>query len=144
LSIRRWDPMSELSNIREQMNRMWDFLRPVSFREAGAPRIDLHQTPEAIIATAELPGVASKDDVEIHVTPDTLTIRGELRRTQDVRDEDFIHTERYIGRFSRTLPLPVEVKPEEATASYENGLLEIRLPKSEASRGRQPYRVPIQ
>lgn len=143
MSIKRWDPISELSSIREQMNRMWDFLRP-TFRDGGAPRIDLHQTPDEIIATAELPGVASKDDIEVHVTPDSLTIRGELRRNYDVREEDFIHAERFIGRFSRTLPLPVEVKPEEARASYENGLLEVHLPKTEVNRGRQPYRVPIQ
>lgn len=144
MSIRRWDPFTELSTIRDQMNRMWDFLRPLSLRDSSLPRIDLHQTPDEIVATAELPGIASKDDIQIEVTPDSLTIRGEIKRGYDAPDEDFIHSERFVGRFSRTLPLPVEVKAEETSASYNNGLLEVHIPKTEATRGRQPYHVAIQ
>ena len=142
MSIRRWDPISELSTLRDQMNRMWDSVRPV-MREPQAPRIDLHQTEDEVIAIAELPGIESKEDIEVELTKEAISLRGEFRRHQDVPDEDYIHSERYIGSFSRTIPLPVEVKPEEAQGSFTNGLLEIRIPKTEAGKQKRSYRVPI-
>lgn len=142
MSIRRWDPLSELTTLRDQMNRMWDSLRPV-VRGPETPRIDVHQTADEVIAIAELPGVESKEDIEVEVTDDTISLRGEFRRHHDVRDEDYIHAERYYGSFARTIPLPVEVKPEEAQGSFTNGLLEIRIPKTEASKKKRPYRVNI-
>lgn len=142
MSIRRWDPISELSTLRDQMNRMWDAVRPV-IREPEEPRIDVHQTQDEVIAIAELPGIESKDDIEVEVTKEAISLRGEFRRLQDIRDEDYIHSERYIGSFARTIPLPVEVKPEEAQGFFTNGLLEIRIPKTEASKQKRSYRVPI-
>lgn len=146
MSIMRWDPFGELTNLRNQMNRFFDH----TFRKgimAGAepfgPRVDLYQTEQEVVATAELPGVQSKDDIEVAVTPDTLSLRGELKRTQDFNEDNFFHSERYYGSFSRTLPLPAEVKPEETRASYQNGLLEIRMPKTETGR-KTVHRVPIQ
>lgn len=146
MSMIRWDPFGEISNLRNQMNRFFDH----TFRKgvmAGAepfgPRVDLYQTDQEVVVSAELPGVESKDDIEVTVTPDTLSLRGELKRIQDVREEHFFHSERYFGSFSRTLPLPAEVKPEDTRASYQNGLLEIRMPKTEKSR-KNAHRVPIQ
>lgn len=141
MSLRRWDP-PELATLREQMNRLWDTLR-TGTREAAAPRIDVHQTEDEVIAVAELPGVPSKDDVEVHVTKDSVSVRGEIKRVHDVREEDFIHSERFYGGFSRTVPLPVEVKPNEARARFENGILEIRIPKTEAGRRPKAHRVDI-
>ncbi|MCL6560926.1 MAG: Hsp20/alpha crystallin family protein [Firmicutes bacterium] len=145
MSIMRWDPFGEISNLRNQMNRFFDqtfrrnlFPGPESF----GPRIDLYQTETDVVATAELPGVESKDDIEVSVTPDALSIKGELKRTHNVKDEHFFHSERYFGSFSRTLPLPAEVKPEETRASYENGVLEIRMPKTEKGR-KNAHRVQI-
>lgn len=146
MSIMRWDPFGEITNLRNQMNRFFDH----TFRKgimAGAeplgPRVDLYQTEQEVVATAELPGVQSKDDIEVAVTPDTLSIRGEFKRTQDVHEENIFHSERYYGSFGRTLPLPAEVRPEETRASYQNGLLEIRMPKTETGR-KTVHRVPIQ
>lgn len=141
MGLRRWDP-PELSALREQMNRMWDFLR-TGTRETGIPRVDVHQTEDEVIAVAEIPGVASKDDIEVQVTRDSITIRGEVRRVHDLQEEDFIHSERYYGNFARTLPLPVEVQPDAAAGRFENGLLEIRIPKTEAGKRQRPHRVNI-
>jgi HSP20 family protein len=141
MGLRRWDP-PELNTLREHMNRMWDFLR-AGMRETVAPRIDIHQTEDEVVAVAELPGVPSKDDIEVNVTKDSISIRGEIRRVHDIKDEDYIHSERFYGSFSRTLPLPVEVKPGEAKGRFENGLLEIRIPKTEAGRKQRSYRVDI-
>jgi HSP20 family protein len=141
MDLKRWDP-PELNTLREQMNRMWDFLRS-GIRETGAPRIDVHQTADEVVTLAELPGIPSKDDIEVRVTNDSISIRGEFRRVHDVHEEDFVHNERFYGSFSRTLPLPVEVKPEEATGRFENGLLEVRIPKTEAGKKQKHHRVKI-
>lgn len=137
MSIMRWDPFGEISSLRHQMNRFFDqaFRRNyMSEPEAFGPRIDIYQTENEVVATAELPGIDSKDDIEVMVAPDNLTLKGELKRVQDVKDEHFVHSERYHGLFQRSLPLPAEVNPEGAKASYTNGLLEIIMPKSEKSR----------
>jgi len=146
MSIMRWDPFGELTYLRSQMNRFFDHTFRRSFltgAEPFGPRIDLYQTDQEVVATAELPGVESKNDVEITLTSDSLSLRGELKRSHDVGDENFIHVERYYGSFSRTLPLPAEVKPDEARASYQNGILEIRMPKTEKGR-KMAHNVPIQ
>ncbi|MEW6182013.1 MAG: Hsp20/alpha crystallin family protein [Bacillota bacterium] len=146
--MRRRDPYGELSNIRDQMNKLWDVLRPgLGFRlgtpgEIPSPRIDLHQSENDIRAVVEIPGLESKDDIEVIVTDNTLTVRGEIKRSYEQEGEGVFHSERYYGAFNRTLSLPVEVKPDESTASYKNGVLEIRMPKTEASK-RRTVRVPI-
>jgi len=135
MSLRRWDPFGEMQSLREQMNRMWEFLRPG--RDAGIPRIDITQDGNDIVVTAEIPGVASKDDIEVTLTADSITIRGEVKREKEVRDEDSYLSERYFGSFSRTLPLPVEVKAGQAKASYKNGVLEVRVPVSDEGRKKE-------
>ena len=105
--------------------------------------MDLYQTDREVVATAELPGIQSKDDIEVTLTPDTLSLRGELKRFHDLEEDNVFHSERYYGSFSRTLPLPAEIKPEEARASLQSGLLEIRMPKTERSL-KKAHRVPIQ
>jgi HSP20 family protein len=105
--------------------------------------VDLYQTDREVVATAELPGIQSKDDIEVTLTPDTLSLRGELKRFHDLEEDNVFHSERYYGSFSRTLPLPAEIKPEEARASLQSGLLEIRMPKTERSL-KKAHRVPIQ
>lgn len=149
MTLRRRDPFGEITNLREQMNRLWDVLRPgFGFRwgapgEAAAPRLDLYQTDNDVVAVAEIPGLETKEDLEVTVTPDTLTLRGELKRGYEHQDEGLLHSERYYGAFSRTVSLPVEVKPEESSASYRNGILEVRMPKTEVGR-RRSVKVPIQ
>jgi HSP20 family protein len=73
---------------------------------------------------------------------EAISLRGKFRRHHDVRDED-IHSDATSGALPATIPLPVEVKPEEAQGSFTNGLLEIRIPKHEASKQKRSYRVPI-
>lgn len=146
--MRRRDPFGEISSIRDQMNKLWEVLRPgLGFRfgvqgEIPAPRVDLYQSENDVRAVVEIPGLESKEDVEVTVTDNTLTIRGEIKRSYEQEEEGVFHSERYYGSFNRTLSLPVEVKPEESTASYNNGVLEVRMPKTEASK-RRMVRVPI-
>ncbi len=144
--IVKWDPFNELSNLKNQVNRFFDHTLKrgiFSTVEAYGPKIDLYQTEDEVVAEAELPGVESKDDIEINVSPNSLTIRGELKRGRELREESFFHSERYYGAFYRTLSLPAEVEPGKALARYQNGILEIRMPKSERGR-KNTYRIPIQ
>ncbi|HBC92151.1 MAG TPA: Hsp20/alpha crystallin family protein [Pelotomaculum sp.] len=147
MSIVRWDPFGEISNLRNQMNKIFDhnFLKRglMTATEQFGPRVDLYQTDREVVATAELPGIESKDDIEVTVTPDTLSLKGELKRFKEVDEDNIFHSERYYGTFSRMLPLPAEVKPEETLANYHNGLLEIRMPKTERGQ-KKMHRIKIQ
>ena len=149
MTLRRRDPFGEISSLREQMNRLWDILRPGFFGFRGGtldeipgPRMDIYQTEDEVVAVAELPGLDAKDDLEVTVNEDTLSLRGTIKRHYAQNEDDLVHTERYYGTFSRTASLPVEVQPEKAIANYKNGILEIRMPKSESAK-RRAVRIPI-
>lgn len=97
------------------------------------PAVDVHQTDNDVVVTADLPGF-DREEVEVSITGDTLTLSGEHKENQDVTDEHYIRRERRFGRFIRTIPLPVEVNAAGATAGYKNGTLRVVLPKSERAR----------
>lgn len=148
MGIIRWDPFHELSQMRHQIDRYLDsFWGRTRHDLAGitghGPRMDVYQTENEVVATAELPGIQSKDDIEVRVDSDRLTIRGELKRSQEHKEENSIYNERYYGTFTRVLQLPARVKPDQARATYHNGVLEIRMAKSEPGDNRG-HRIQIQ
>lgn len=112
--------------------RPWRSERPFA---VAAPRLDVIDKDDHIIVQAELPGVR-KEDVEISLSDRLFTIKGEIRRDEEKKDGDFYRRERIHGRFSRTIPLPVEVDEEDADAKLDNGLLEVRLHKTKRARKR--------
>ncbi|MCG0277053.1 MAG: Hsp20/alpha crystallin family protein [Thermanaeromonas sp.] len=128
-------PWRELASFRDELMRAWPGTWLGGLAEG--PRLDLYQTDREVVVTAELPGLVSKDDVEITATEDSLTIRGEIKRSQEASDRNYHRTERFYGTFARTIGLPAEVEPEKATASYQNGILEIRLPKAAQQKQRR-------
>ena len=95
---------------------------------SGQLTIDVYQTPSHIVIESAVAGV-SESDLSIDVTNDSVSIKGQRRREKHVRDEDYLYQECYWGRFSRSVILPQEVDPEEAVASFKNGILTIQLPK---------------
>jgi HSP20 family protein len=109
---------------------------------AWAPRIEAFQKEDQFIVRAELPGL-KREDIEVNVTEDAITIQGERRQEQERKEEGFFHSERSYGSFYRAIPLPEGVISDSAKASFRDGVLEIRLqaPPNEVSRGR---RVEIQ
>lgn len=114
----------------EVLNEFFD-LRPFSpFREDEfwAPSLDLSETEREFIVKAELPGVDPKD-IEVSVHRDLLTIRGERKQEGEEKGENYHLIERSYGSFCRSLRLPTEVRADEAEASYDRGVLRIRLPK---------------
>lgn len=147
MGITRWDPFRELGQMRHQIDRYLDSFWGRGGQElafAGhSPRIDVYQTESEVIATAEIPGVESKEDIEVRVDSEQLTIRGEIKRSRDHNEEHAVYNERFYGNFTRVVQLPARVIPDRAGASYSNGVLEIRMTKSDPGEGRG-RRIPIQ
>ncbi len=140
---RRDDPFGSLQ--REVQRLFEDFARgfdrgPLFAPEGFAPRIDVRETDDEVLVGAELPGLEEKD-FELHLTQDALTIRGEKRHEEE--EKGSVHRfERSYGVFERTLPLPCEVDPEKADATYRNGVLSVTLPKAPSAR-RRVHRIEV-
>ncbi|MEK7507818.1 MAG: Hsp20/alpha crystallin family protein [Patescibacteria group bacterium] len=94
----------------------------------GQLTVDVYQTANDIVIESAIAGV-KPDDIDINVSSDSITIRGERKRENQVRDQDYFYQECYWGRFSRSVILPQEVDPESATVNFKNGILTVRLPK---------------
>ncbi|OGZ02328.1 MAG: hypothetical protein A2946_02410 [Candidatus Liptonbacteria bacterium RIFCSPLOWO2_01_FULL_53_13] len=94
----------------------------------GQLTIDVYQTPEDIIVESAIAGV-KPEDIDIDVSPDSITIRGARNREREINDEDYLYQECYWGRFSRSVILPQEVDADSASVTFKNGVLVVRLPK---------------
>lgn len=131
----RWEPMREMITLREAMDRLFDdaFTRPFGL-PAGSlvPPIDMYQTEEDVVVKAVLPGMKA-EDVQISVTGELLTIKGEYRQAEETERAYQIREQR-IGAFERTLSLPSLVVANKAQAEYVDGILTITLPKAEESK----------
>ncbi|RLI11338.1 Hsp20/alpha crystallin family protein [Candidatus Bathyarchaeota archaeon] len=115
----------------QEISRAVEAEVPVS--ELMRPLVDIYETPEEVIVVAELPGVR-KEDIKIEATEDTLEIRADVKREEEVREEDYYRRERYYKGFYRRIRLPTAVRPEGAKATYRDGVLKIRLPKAVAEK----------
>ncbi|HEY4525954.1 MAG TPA: Hsp20/alpha crystallin family protein [Candidatus Paceibacterota bacterium] len=100
----------------------------VNSEPEGQLTIDVYQTPEDIVVESAIAGV-KPEDIDIDVTSDSVTIRGARGREHKVKDEDYFYQECYWGRFSRSIILPQEIDPENATVLFKNGILTVHLPK---------------
>ncbi len=139
--IRRRSPFDELFALSRVMDRFFDedAARPRTWRAvfAGAdPALDVVTTPEELVVTASLPGW-KPEDVDITLTGTTLTISGEVKDEQHRQDQSWVVNEIRRGSFSRTLELPDGLVGDRATASFDNGLLTLRIPKAEEIKPRQ-------
>jgi HSP20 family protein len=123
--------------LRHEMDTMFDdFVRgfdiePLWTRKLGAfsPQVDVTESEKEIKIAAELPGIDEKD-IDLSVTKDTLTIKGEKKEEKEDDGKDYYRMERSYGSFYRTIPLPTEVETDKISASYKKGILKIRIPKS--------------
>ena len=136
-NLTRWEPAREMMTLREAMDRLFDdaFTRPFSLsREGGSnwssPAIDMYQTGDEVVLKAALPGI-KPDEVQINVTGDVLTIRGETKHEEEKKDKSWQIREHRWGAFERSVRLPTTVIADQAKAEFDNGILTISLPKSE-------------
>ena len=136
------DPFPDVGGLRRRIEELFDRVGEGSAGVARAgvhPPVNLYETGDSYVLTAELPGLRV-EDVEITVERDRLTLRGE-RRIEHPQDASLHRVERRAGAFRRTLQLPVEVDGEKVEAVYRNGVLTLRLPKAPEH---QPRRITVQ
>ncbi len=130
-----WEPAREMMTLREAMNRLFDdaFTRPISGSGISSviPAIDLYQTDDEVVVRASLPGLKA-EDVQISVTGEVLTLRGEFKAANEKKEATWHIRENRFGQFERTIMLPTDVQTDKAKADFENGVLTITLPKAEA------------
>ena len=132
----RWEPAREMMTLREAMDHLFDdaFTRPLTLRDGwSAPAIDMYQTDDEIVVKASLPGVKA-DEVQINITGEVLTIMGEVKEKEEVKEKAYHLREQRWGMFERTLALPTDMVADKAKAEFENGILTITLPKAEEVR----------
>jgi HSP20 family protein len=143
-NLTRFDPFGETLSLRSAMDRLFEdsFVSPLTWRtirgdgESLNPAIDVHETSDELVVTAALPGIKA-DDVEITMTGQTLTLRGEFKADESVTKEQYLYRERRYGSFSRTFQLPVRVEGDRAEANFEDGVLTLTIPKAEEVKPRQ-------
>lgn len=130
MALIRWQPFGEIEQLRRQMDQMFDEisgsngLSQVTFK----PAIELTDGEENLTLRAEVPGVEAKD-LDISVTRDAVTIKGEHRYQNETQEKGFYHSEFRYGKFERTIKLPVAVQNDQAKAEFNNGILTLTLPK---------------
>src|SRR5919201_5837027 len=142
MAIVRWEPMRELTSLQTDVNRLFNAFFENGGETRGrrwSPAMDLTESEGHLVLKADLPGL-SQDDVKIEVTDNVLTISGERRSEQEQRKEGFYRLERAFGSFSRSLTLPEGVDADKIEASFDNGVLEVTIPKPEEVK---PRRVSI-
>src|SRR5271157_2643444 len=150
MSIVKWGQLKELEEMRRDMDRLFEEFFPGPRRrrtwgdkaETGpiVPNIELYNRTNEIVFRADLPGV-KKEDIELSITKDSLTLKGEIKKDEEVKAEAYYVSEISYGSFARSVALPVEVDSEKAKAAFSNGILEVVIPKQEKAK---PKEIKIQ
>jgi HSP20 family protein len=144
MAIVRWlDPFRDLSAIQDRMNQIFeDALARSRGREEGlrtgmwTPAVDIYENNEFVVVKAELPGV-EKDRISVEVKEGILTLRGERGFDKELKEESYHRIERSYGSFQRSFSLPVSVDQEKVTARFQDGVLEVKLPKKDQEKPKQ-------
>ena len=136
-----WRPFGELRSLRREMDRLWENFfgeRPLGriLEREWAPSLDMSETKDNYVVKAEVPGIDAKH-IDISLTGDVLSIRGEKKQEKEEKEEDYHLVERSYGSFSRSVRIPAEVESNKIKASYKNGILTITLPKSEKVKAKE-------
>ncbi len=147
-----WDPFEEIRRLEEEIDSAFnDFWRSGGRRALPAskrgkknelapveeivwmPAIDLIERDKEVVIKADLPGV-DKNNIKIKIDSESVSITGEIKKEKKEENETYYREERVYGKFSRVIPLPAEVDPDKANAKFENGVLEITIPKVKESK----------
>jgi HSP20 family protein len=141
MALVRWEPAGELTSLQGEMNRLFSTF----FDDNGgstrrwAPAMDLLEKDDHLVLKADLPGL-SEDDVRIEVQDNVLTVSGERKTEREEKGQGYYRVERAFGSFSRSVTLPQGVDSDKIDATFDKGVLEVRIPKPEA---RKPHRIAI-
>jgi HSP20 family protein len=133
-----WSPVNQLTNVRDEINRLFDstfgdFARGTERFNGWTPALDLYEDKDNLIVKAELPGM-KREEIEISVQDGTLVISGERKYEETSKNSEPYRSERFFGRFHRTVALPKPVLSDKAKATYKDGILTVVLPKTEEAK----------
>jgi len=143
-SIIRWDPFEEVGTLRRAVDRLFDDV--LIGEQAGLPAaawkpaVEMYETNDEVVVRAEMPNV-DPSNVDVTVANDAVTIKGTVRQEEEKKDRAYFRRELRYGYYVRTLPLPAEVTGAAAKATYKDGVLEVKIPKSERAK---PTSVKVQ
>lgn len=138
MTIVRWEPFRDLASTQGQLGKMFNFRRFFGSDRrlstgSWTPAVDVVETDQSVVLTAELAGVDPKD-LELRVEGDTLYLQGQRSFEKEVKEENYHRVERSYGSFARSFALPASVDSDQAKAEYKNGLLTLTLPKREEAK----------
>lgn len=139
--LANWPAIDRWSTLRDELNSLFEmplwsgFGRQTQLFGAWTPAMDVYQNNDNVVAMIELPGM-KKEDIEISLHDGVLTIAGE-RKTETVEGENAERTERFVGKFRRSVTLPTRVDANKVSASYKDGILTVTLPKAEDAKPKQ-------
>jgi HSP20 family protein len=138
--LRIWPGFGRLTNLRDEIDRLFE--SPLSELATSAqllsgwtPAIDVYENKDNVYVKAELPGM-KREEIEVSLHEGTLSLSGERKTEQKVQDAEVCRTERFLGRFQRTVTLPAPVAADKAKAQYQDGILTVTLPKTEEAKPR--------
>lgn len=144
MAIKRWEPARSMEKFLQEMFeepmpsrffRRFPSLRWEKEFET-VPAVDMFDKDDEIVVKAEIPGI-DKENIKISVSDNVLTIKGEMKKEEEVKEEDYYYAERSYGSFSRSLTLPAKVAEDKIKAEYKDGILEVHLPKAAESKPKE-------
>lgn len=140
MAIVRFNPWSDISTLQRQIDRLFDDVAsPLTWNDSESfttlPRAELQETDEAIALHLEVPGI-NVDDLDIEVTEDTVSVKGERKSETQSEENGVTRSEFRYGSFHRIIPLPARVQNTQVTAEYKNGILHLHLPKTDAEKNK--------
>lgn len=144
MAMERWDPFREMMSLRDTVNRVFDeaIMRPGSDWLAGIrdrPAMDVYETDEEVTVEVHLPGI-KREELEITLSGQTLTVKGERKAEEEVKDEHYIRREVHYGSFLRRVTLPESAELDKPEATMSSGVLKISFPKRAEP---QPKRIEV-
>ncbi len=137
--LTNWSPIDRLSSLRDEVNRLFDFSSPS--RDSGlfsgwSPALDVFDDQDNFVVKVELPGM-KKEDINLSLHDGVLTISGERKSERENKEGETFRSERYFGRFQRSVTLPMAVDANKVSASYKDGVLAVALAKAEEAKPKQ-------
>jgi len=143
--VSTWTPLLHLNTLRDEIDRLFEtplmeFNRTAQqFLSGWLPAVDLYEDKDSVVVRAELPGM-KKEDIEISLHDGVLTLSGERKAEEKYKGATACRSERFVGRFQRTLTLPTAVNGDKVSATYSDGILTVTLPKAEEAK---PKHIPV-
>jgi len=137
--LSNWSSFDRLSSLRDEVNRLFDFSLPA--RDSGlfsgwSPALDVFDDKETLVVKVELPGL-KKEEIDISLNDGILTVSGERKREVEKKEGESFRSERYFGKFQRSVTLPTAVDSSKVSATYKDGVLTVELPKAEEAKPKQ-------